>query len=254
MHYFWKSQADIPEGTGYPIIGWQHLLCLILITAFIIYFCRIFMKISAKMQTKCLKLIPVLLLVLEIWKDTVLTIQSRMNIGYLPLHLCSMGIPLFFLQAYINNKKSKAVFGEISFCLIMPGAAFALFDPDWTTLYPMFNFFNLHSYIWHMLLVLFPILLFIKGEIHPSLKHYYWNVLFLCCVVPPIYIFDKINDCNYFFINWPLPASPLELFFRLFGNPGYLAGYAVLVLLAVLIVYIPFINDKKCPHKDKQGT
>lgn len=251
MKYFWCSQFDIPEGSGYPLFGWQHILCLILIACLITAFCMIFSKQHDLVRKNVLRSIPVLLLILELWKDLLLVTEHRFSIGFLPLHLCSMGIPLFFIQAYCRSEKWRSITGEICFCLIMPGAAAALIFPDWTTLYPMFNFFNLHSYIWHALLVTFPLLLLTDRQIAPSIRHIHWNLLFLCCVIPPVYIFDKVFKCNYFFINWPPDDTPLALFAAYFGNPGYLIPYAALLFIVLVIVYIPFMlihNDKKCPQ------
>ena len=240
MKYFWKSQFGIPDGMGYPLFGMQHLICLAVIALLIISFCTAFCKIKETARMHCLRAIPFILLFLEIIKDLLLVSQKQFSVGFLPLHLCSFGIPVFLFQTCCRSGKWKSIWGEISFCLIMPGAASALIFPDWTVLYPMFNFFNLHSYLWHTLLVLFPVLLLIHGEIHPSIRHIHWNILFLCCIVPPIYIFDKLTDCNYLFINWPLPDTPLEYLASFLGNPGYLAGYAVLVLAALLAIYVPF--------------
>lgn len=240
MKYFWCSQFDIPKGMGYPLFGWQHILCLAVIALMITASCIGFMKLNRNHRDIVLKIIPVLLLCLECWKDILLALQGRFSVGFLPLHLCSMGIPLFLIQAYTDSAKWKAITGEISYCLIMPGAAFALVDPDWTELYPMFNFFNLHSYLWHLLLILYPVLLLTGHYITPSIRHIHWNLLFVCCVVPPIYIFDKISDCNYFFVNWPPADTPLAFFAHYLGNPGYLAAYAFLLIIVLLVMYIPF--------------
>ena len=240
MKYFWLSQFDIPAGSGYPLFGWQHLLCLFFISAAVFFSLRVFSIHGRRFRDTVLKAIPLLLCLLEIWKDSVLIIEGYFSRGFLPLHLCSLGIPLFFMQAYTKSPRWKSILGEISFCLIMPGAAFALLDPDWNSLYPMLNFFNLHSYIWHFLLILFPVLLLYNREIAPAIRHIHYELLFLLAVVPPIYIFDKCFDCNYLFVNWPVPDTPLEIIARYMGNPGYLAGYAVFVILCIVIIYIPF--------------
>ena len=119
----------------------------------------------------------------------------------------------------------------------MPASLVALIFADWTIYYPVLNFINLHSYLWHGLLVLYPALLFMSIEISPSIMHIHWVLLFLCLVVPPIYLFDKHFNCNYFFVNWPIPNSPLSWLASFMGNPGYLIGYAILTILVLLLVY-----------------
>ena len=120
----------------------------------------------------------------------------------------------------------------------MPASVAALIFADWTIYYPVWNFINLHSYLWHGLLVLYPVLLMINGEISPTIRHMHRSVLFLILVVPPIFLFDKKFGCNYFFVNWPVEDSPLEWCASFMGNPGYLVGYGLMVLAAMAFVYL----------------
>jgi hypothetical protein len=178
------------------------------------------------------------MLFIELFKDLFLVAVHRFGIGYLPLHVCSIGIFVFLLREYLPWKRAKEIFGEIAYVLIMPASVAALIFADWTIFYPVWNFINLHSYLWHGALILYPLLLLIQGEISPSIRHIHWNLLFLIIVVPPIYLFDKHFRCNYFFVNWPVAGSPLEWWAQVFGNPGYLVGYALMVLVAMIIVYL----------------
>ena len=128
----------------------------------------------------------------------------------------------------------------------MSASLAALLFADWTVYYPVMNFMNLYSYLWHGLLVLYPLLLKRTKEISPSIRHVHWVILFLCVVVPPIYLFDKKYGCNYFFVNWPVQNSPLSWLASFMGNPGYLLGYAVLVLIVILLLYVfLWMADKK---------
>ena len=104
--------------------------------------------------------------------------------------------------------------------------------------YPVANFINLHSYVWHGLLVLYPVLLMLLGKTRPSVNHFHYVLIFLCMIVPPIYAFDKHLGVNYFFVNWPEKDTPLEWFAGYMGNPGYLAGYALLAIVVMLTEYL----------------
>ena len=105
---------------------------------------------------------------------------------------------------------------------------------------PVWNFFNIYGYIWHELLLLYPILLLIDHRVKPRLKHLWYEAVFLAVIIPPIYIFDKINDCNYMFINWPEPGTPLSFFAAKVGTPGYLLPYAAMAFIVMALIYIPF--------------
>ena len=42
------------------------------------------------------------------------------------------------------------------------------------------------------------------------------------------------------FINWPPSDTPISFLASKMGVPGYLAGYAILALMIMVIIYIPF--------------
>ena len=189
---------------------------------------------------------------LEIFKDLFLVHVHRFGLGYLPLHVCSIGIFVFLLREFLPLKKAKEIFGEVAVILIMPGALAALIFPDWTYLYPVLNFINLHSFLWHGLLVLYPLLLLIKGESEPGIKHIHYVLLFLCVVVPPIYVFDKKTGYNYFFVNRPEVSTPLEWIYNITGGKGYLIGYGILTVSVILAEYMVLYLLKKIFHGTKK--
>ncbi|MCH4039700.1 MAG: YwaF family protein [Lachnospiraceae bacterium] len=237
MKYFWKQEFDLPKGIGYGRFSAAHILTLCVIAALIVLGTRLFLRCREQAQDTVVRLIPPVMAGLEVWKDLFLVSVHRFSIGYLPLHLCSLGIITFFGAAYAKSRKWREIWGEISFCLILPGAVSALIFPDWANLYPVFNFINLHSFTWHGLLVFFPVLLRAGGRVHPTVRHIHYSLLFLAAVVPPILIFDKMTGCNYLFVNRPVSGTPLEALADLMGNPGYLIGYAAMVVGVILLVY-----------------
>ena len=244
--YFFKQQDDIPAGMGYPLFGTAHILSVVITLVLVLFFLFYIKKFKDKTQKTVLRSIPLLMIFLEILKDVFLMTQHRFGIGYLPLHICSMGIFVFLFREFSKKKSVKDFFGEVAYILIMPGALAALIFADWTVYYPVLNFINLHSYLWHGLLILYPLLIKSRGDISPNVRHIHRVILFLCAVVPPVYVFDKCFNCNYLFINRPVKNSPLSLLASFMGVPGYLIGYAVLTVIAILLVYlITWLFDSK---------
>ncbi len=235
--YFWKQQDDIPSGLGYPLFGSVHIISaaitLLIAGVFVTLICRM----KPDKQQRVLKGIPVLMLGMELFKDIFLISVHRFSLWYLPLHICSIGIFIFLLREYLPWQGAKDFFGELSYILIFPSSVAALIFPDWTIYYPVFNFMNLYSYAWHGMLIVYPLALRLNGHVIPSIKRIYWPVLFLCAVTPFIYVFDKLSGCNFFFVNYPVPNSPLSFLESFMGNPGYLIGYAGLVIVVITIVY-----------------
>lgn len=248
MDYFWKQQDDIPQEMGYPLFGAAHLISVAVTLALAIFLLIVITRLEDEKRKRIQKIIPVVMVLMEIFKDLFLVAVHRFGIGYLPLHICSIGIFVFLLREYLPWAGAKKVLGEIAFIIIMPASMAALLFADWTIYYPIWNFMNLYSYVWHGMLLLYPMLIRISNEISPSVKHIHYNLIFLLLIVPPIYIFDKIEGCNYFFLNWPVPGSPLVWLESFMGNPGYLIGYAVITILVILLMYLLIwaIKEEKC--------
>ncbi len=238
MEYFWKQQDDIPLGNGYPLFGKEHIASTAVTMVMVVLFAYFFKRIDERKQSRVLKSIPLFMAALEILKDLFLVRAHRFGLGYLPLHVCSIGIFVFLLREFLPWKKAKDISGEVAVILIMPGALAALIFPDWTYLYPVLNFINLHSYLWHGLLILYPLMLLIKREVKPGIKHIHYVLLFLCLVVPPIYVFDKMTGCNYFFVSRPEVSTPLEWIYNITGSKWYLIGYGILTVAVILAEYV----------------
>ena len=238
MDYFWKQQDDIPQGMGYPLFGAAHLISVAITLAFTIFLLAVITRLEDEKRRRIQKFIPGVMVIMEIFKDMFLVSVNRFGIGYLPLHICSIGIFVFLLREYLPWLWAKNALGEIAFIIIMPASMAALLFADWTIYYPVLNFMNIYSYVWHGMLVLYPLLIRRCNEISPSIKHIHYNLIFLMLIVPPIYVFDKHFGCNYLFVNWPVPGSPLVWLESVMGNPGYLVGYGVLTAIVILTMYL----------------
>ena len=238
MQYFWKEQDDIPSGMGYPLFSSTHLLSTGIVLLLVILGLWMFSRLAKEQKLRILRMIPVVMLCMEFFKDGFLIFVHHFGLGFLPLHICSIGIFVFLIREYSDNEKIKAFCGEVSYVLIMPASLAALIFPDWIEYYPVWNFMNLYGFIWHGLLVFYPLASRLNGYISPSIKKIYQPVLFLVVITPAVYIFDRCFRCNYFFVNWPPEGTPLEWMASKMGVPGYLAGYAVLVILIFCAVYL----------------
>ncbi len=237
MEYFWKQYHDLPEGLGYERFSATHILTLAVILALVIAISVWFKRQDGAGRDKVLFVIPWIMVLLECCKDLFLIRVHQFGVGYLPLHMCSLGVLVFLLEGCSRTERWRTVFSEIAVTLILPGAVAALLYPDWIHLYPVMNFMNLHGFTWHGLLLLYPILLILAGRVHLSAKHVHYDLLFLACTAVPVYVFDRIFDCNYMFVNWPPKGTPLEWIAGVTGEQWYLAGYAVLAVVVIGGIY-----------------
>lgn len=238
FEFFWKQYEDLPDGVGYDRFSVTHLCILAVLLILIAAASRWFSKRSKEGKQKILRIIPFAMILLELFKDAFLIRSGHFSVGYLPLHLCSLGLFLFLFYALAKTDKWKGIFGEICATLILPGSVAALLFPDWTNLYPVWNFMNIYGFVWHGLLVLVPVMMLMEGHVHLSIRHIHYDYLFLLCIVPPVYIFDLLFDCNYMFLNWALKGTPLEWIASITGTHWYLAGYAVFSILVIGVIYL----------------
>ncbi|MEE1227939.1 MAG: YwaF family protein [Lachnospiraceae bacterium] len=238
---FFTYQWDLPKGSGYPIWGREYFIQIGITAALILLFRLLYQKLSKKARDRVRLLIPIFMFCMEASKQTLLLFQGNSNVGAYPLHMCSFGAIVFFLTEVSGHGKGKIscfihhFFGEAAVMLMMPGSAIALSMVDWT-MYPVFNYFNIYGYIWHGLLVLYPILLLSEKDIHPTIRHIHYDIAFLLMTGLPVLAFDKKYDCNFMFVNWPIHHTPLMKIYSLTGPKFYLLGYLVLIIVVVLIL------------------
>ena len=149
---------------------------------------------------------------------------------YLPLHLCSINIILIAIHAWKPNK----TLDNFLYGVCIPGALAAMLFSTWTPL-PTLNFMHLHSFTIHILLIAYPVMLTVGGDIRPD-----WRVLPKCllltlCMAVPIYCVNLALDTNFMFLMYADEGNPLLLFEQMFGS--HLWGFPVLGTVFVGAMY-----------------
>jgi len=247
LKYFFMYSDQIPDGVGFAMFGPVHFLWLILLS--LIGFCiyRRFGKKASEKQEHETGMLAWILVLMEFSRVLFLSIIGAMSIYELPLHLCNLA-SFIALADYFEKWKWTE---QTLFSLCLPGAASALIFPDWTR-YPPIHFITLNGFFIHAGIVLYILMRIRMGKIKPNIREIWRPLLFLLFTVPVIYVFDRIFNANYFFINVPSPGSPLELIANVMGVPGYLVGYALLVLMMMLLMYgIYALFSKFLPHRNR---
>ena len=172
-----------------------------------------------------------------------LIVGGNYTAKYLPLHLCSINIILIA----IHSIKSSKFLDNFIYTAAIPAAIAALLFPTWTAL-PFANFMHIHSFTVHILLVIYPFMLTVAGEIKPDIKILPKLVLFLIGLAVPIYVVNMICNTNFMFLMYAEPGTPLVWFGENWGN--HLLGYPVLISAVFAVMYAPFIvmsfRKKKC--------
>ena len=247
FEHFFDTSETVGKELGFPLFGVIHLSWLVAITMacfLAVYFYRRMQLIG---QRRFLLVIAGFLLAIEIVKIALLIITEKFEWDYLPLHLCSINIFVILSHA-IKPTKFKA---EFLYAVCLPGAAAALLFPGWPTL-PLLNFLHIHSFIAHALLLIYPLLLIAAG-FKPNYRQLPKCLLLLIIISPILYALNKLLVTNFMFLNHPGKDNPLALFEKWLGNPGYIAGFFVLLAIVWAILYIPAVISEKMKQREREG-
>ncbi len=237
--YFWFTKKHVPDGVGFKVFGTLHIVELLVAAVAIVLLSILFKKLSQKGRERMILTVGILLAVDELVKHIGSLAIGQWEIGFMPLHICSISLILSVIYLFTKNK----IIPQILYCLGIPGACVALIIPSWSAL-PLFNFMHLHSYTVHILLILFPIMLVINGE-RPTFK--YFKVAYLAVLVycVPIYFLNKLWNTDFIFLNGARD-TPLSFLPDVLGDPWYIFPCALILGLLMVLMILPWhIIDKK---------
>ena len=121
----------------------------------------------------------------------------------------------------------------------------AMLFPTWTEL-PLFNFMHLHSFSIHILLMLYPIMLLVRGDIKPDIRQLPKSFAILAVLAVIALGINLLLDTNFMFLMYVDPGNPLYPFYDIAGT--HLAGFPVYIALLVMIMYGPIIIKNRIRH------
>jgi len=168
----------------------------------------------------------------EIIKLLVVWQQGKSLLYYLPIHLCGFAIILLMLHIY----RPTSLINEILFSLTLPGAFIALLFPGWSD-EPVMSFIHIHSFVYHGIITVYPLLLLSSGELKPNPRGLWKVGIVLLLIIPLVYSFNAWVGTNYMFLSRPIANSPLMLIYEAFGKNGYIAGLLLVAVALWLLQY-----------------
>lgn len=229
---FFVTSDNIPEGVGFHAFGLTHILWLLAGLLIWIIACVLYNRLSASRRRLMLTILGAYIFLQEMAKNLVLILLDEFSWGYLPFHLCGINI---LLIAFDIIKQTKIVRSFLYYFAI-PGAALALLFPNWTEM-PVWNFFHIHSFTIHILLVLYPLLLVTAKQVSTDFKSALKGTLLLVTIAIPVYFLNLLWGTNFMFLMKPDSGNPLEMFERLLGS--HLWGFPILLPVVILVMYLP---------------
>ena len=250
MENFFYTSTTVPEGLGINHYGIEHLCWLAAAVLFIAGISLLYRKSDSRRRRKIQVVMAILIVLEEVTRDIFLIVTDQFAVSHLPLHLCSVNIILIAVHAC---KRTKTV-DNFLYGICIPGAAAALLFANWLEL-PVWNYMSIHSFTVHILLVAYPVMMTVGGELQPSVKQLPKCIGLVFGLAVPIYIFNLIFDTNFMFLMYGEEGTPLVFWFQ--EHMGtHLPGLAILAAVALTAMYsILFVCRKLFAKKqDKQAA
>ncbi|MGN0394425.1 MAG: TIGR02206 family membrane protein [Coprococcus sp.] len=230
--YYFTYWDDLPEDTGFELFGITHITWLIVIAAGVICGIKYYMDSGLHRKRKIRYICAFVLILMEVYKYSVLIATGNMTFQHIPLHLCGMAVIIEVLYLFLSGK----VFGELMCIVAMPGACAALIFPDWTR-YPVINFMNIHSFIIHGILVMIPLMIMLSGEYTPEITNIYNVIIFFVVTIPIVYVINIWQNTNFMFLMQPSRDSPFENIYESYGYVTYMTVYGIVTVLVIALMY-----------------
>ena len=247
MQNFFYTSDTVPEGLGISHYGIEHLCWLAAAVAFIVGISLLYRKADTKLRRRIQVVMACLIVLEEVTRDIFLVVTGQFAVSHLPLHLCSVNIILIAVHAC---KRTKTV-DNFLYGICIPGAAAALLFANWLEL-PVWNYMSIHSFTVHILLVAYPVMMTVGGELQPNVKQLPKCVLLVLGLAVPIYIFNSIFDTNFMFLMYGEEGTPLVFWFQ--DHLGtHLPGLVILAAIALTAMYTILFVCRKLAAKHQKS-
>lgn len=231
--FFFKSTDDLEGlGLGFSLWGPGHLIWLGCIVFAVWLISSVYRRSGYSRRRLIAGFFAFFLPVSEIMKDILVASIGQFGVEYLPFHLC--GISIFIILAdYLRPNRFTP---QLVMYACMPGAVAALLCCNWTSV-PFFNFFCIHSFVFHAAIVVYAICRYRGREIRPEYSGIWKSTAVVYGWAIPMIAVNNRFDTNFMFLNRASEGSPLTVLVDLFGENMYYVSFAVFVLIIWHVIY-----------------
>ncbi|MDO5439410.1 MAG: YwaF family protein [Erysipelotrichaceae bacterium] len=238
MKHFWTHKETMPEGMGYGQFRSGHFIWLAITAAMVIGTAVLYGRCVPAEKTFLLRSIGITLLVIEVIKMVLIGFSEVKLTDYLPLEICSFAAYFIVCDSFWTG---NTVFPGMLLTLFLPAAIMAVLVPTTSTL-PAFNFYTIHQFVYHGLIIAYVLTRFVYGEIpltYAGVWRSIFNVILLAAV---IYVIDVVFNKNFMFLRETYGNPLLEAIWnKTNGGFAYTIG---LVCFCIVMIHIFFIFFK----------
>lgn len=240
MAEFFNFKIERADGLGFALFAEEHMAYMLLCAALIGQLCLLYLAGGSKRRRALDLGLALGTVALELTRALLLALSGEYGVGHLPLHLCTMAVYILLFHSLCRGRLT----GQFLFAFCMPGAAAAILMPDWSY-YPPLHFMTVCGFLLHALIVAYPLMLTLGGDLRPDVRQLPKCLGLMLLLAAPVYVFDRLFDTNYMFLNWPPENTPLA-WFGFMGRPFYVLAYLPMLAAVWAVLYMPFwIKGKK---------
>lgn len=233
---FWETVESIEPGYGWKLFSLGHILWLVLGALACAAVALLYAHMHEKGRRATRLTVAILLAVNIAVHQVFFIVTKQWRLDHLPLHMCYFGA--FIIMAHAFARKHSDVTAALTYAISLPGALLALATPNWSVL-PFWNFSGISSFIYHLLLIMYPVML-IAGGYRPQFRHLRPALPFIALTAIAIFVLNKIIGTDFLFINGGKTVGWLRAMTKIFGIYGYLWIFPVIMALLWTIQFLPF--------------
>ena len=154
----------------------------------------------------------------------------------LPLWTCTIYLYLVPISLFNKNEKVKNACNAFICSISMVGGFINFLFPSES----IFSFMGLHTFIYHFILLITPIIMLVTGYYKPNFFHFKGAILIFVIYAIPVFIFNNIFAQDYMFIydgSWfgPMADFASVMPHRLVWTAVCVIGHAAVAALTLFI-------------------
>ena len=236
MKHFWTHKEKIPEGQGYGQFSPSHHALLALTFLSIVFIVFLYVNAGPNERIVILRMMSFTLILSDVFKTILIACTDGVKVSdYLPLEACSFGAyACFFDSLWPNN----GILPLMLLTLFMPAAFLAVIFPTTTDL-PVFNFYTIHQFLYHALIVAYGLARFAAGEVSLTFIGVWKAIAAFFVLAMIMYLIDTVFDKNFMFLRDAYGNALLSAIWKITG--GGIAYVGGLFCFSIFVIHVFFL-------------
>ena len=237
MKHFWTHKDSIPDGLGYGQFTSGHFLWLAFTVVLTIFYSLAYKHADLTTKVILLRSVGIALILSDVVKMFILARSDVKVTDYLPLEVCSFGAYFIVLDSIWYN---DPFFLQMLLILFLPAAIMAVIFPTTTPL-PFWNFYTIHQFFFHGLIIAYVVARFISNEIPLDYLSVLSSISKVLVLITVMYLVDVFFDKNFMFLRDTYGNPMLQVIWdRTKDGKYYTLGLICFSIVVIHIFYLLF--------------